>query len=208
MVSIKIDILAHIMTLSPIAPTPPYKALIFDCDGTLADTLPVHFQTWSKSLQAFGADISRDWYYTHCGTSAFEMLEMLQNQFGYEFDFHAVISERQIYYKTLINTIKEVQAVADIVRTHHGKVPMAVASGGERSVLESTLNTIQLRHFFDAVVSIDDVKKGKPEPDIFLLAAEKLSVAPEYCIVYEDSDGGIEAAKRAKMRVIDVRVLL
>ncbi|MBD2102832.1 HAD family phosphatase [Leptolyngbya sp. FACHB-261] len=197
----------NVANITAIAPTPPYKALIFDCDGTLADTLPVHFQTWSISLQAAGADISRDWYYQYCGTSAMEMLQLLKEAFGYQFNSEAVIAARQEHYHTLIHSIQEIQAVADIVRLHYGKTPMAVASGGERAVLEATLEAIKLRNFFDVVVSVNDVERGKPEPDIFLLASQRLGIAPEDCLIYEDSEGGLEAARRAGIRSIDVRVL-
>jgi beta-phosphoglucomutase family hydrolase len=195
------------MVVSSISPPLPYKALIFDCDGTLADTLPVHFQAWSASLQAAGANISQNWYYQHCGISAEEMLQIFKDLFGYQFDSQLINVSRQKHYKSLINTIKEIQAVAEVARSHYGKVPMAVASGGERVVLEATLNNIGLHNLFDVIVSVDDVKNGKPEPDVFLLASQRLGVAPEDCIVYEDSDQGLEAARRAGMRSIDVRIL-
>lgn len=135
-------------------------------------------------LQAIKVEISKDWYYKYCGTSAEEMLQIFKDLFGYQFDLESVIAKRQKHYQLLVNTVTEVRAVAEIVRSHHGKMPMAVASGGERIVLEATLNNIGLRHFFDVVVSIDDVERGKPEPDIFLLASERLGVALQDCIVY------------------------
>lgn len=184
-----------------------YKALIFDCDGTLANTLPVHFQAWSASLNNFGAKLTEEWFYQHCGTSALEMIELLNSQFYYELDSALVNAERKKCYQSMIHTVEEIQGIAEIARANYGKVPMAVASGGEGAIVQATLEVLKLRHLFDTVVSVDDVNRGKPEPDIFLLAAKRLGVAPEDCIVYEDSDSGLEAAQRAGIRFVDVRAL-
>lgn len=123
------------------------------------------------------------------------------------FDSAPVNAERKKYYQSMIHTVEEIQEIAEIARANHGKVPMAVASGGDSTIVEATLEVLKFRHLFNTVVSVNDVSKGKPEPDIFLLAAKRLRVAPEDCIVYEDSDSGLEAARRARMRFVDVRVL-
>jgi beta-phosphoglucomutase-like phosphatase (HAD superfamily) len=101
-----------------ITPAPPYTALIFDCDGTLADTLPVHFQTWSVTLKSFGVDLTEEWFYKHCATSAVEMIQLLNTLFDYQLDTGLVNIDRQRRYQSLIQTIKEIQAVAEIVRTN------------------------------------------------------------------------------------------
>lgn len=184
-----------------------HKALIFDCDGTIADTLPLHFQAWAATLQSFGADISQDWYFQNCGTSAIAMIQRLNQQFGYQLAADAVNTARQQYYRQLIPTVKPIRAIADIVQMNYGELPLAVASGGEQSIVEATLKAVGLRPFFQTVVSIDQVNQGKPAPDLFLLAAQQLGVAPGDCLVYEDSPEGLEAAQRAGMTAIDVQVL-
>jgi len=193
--------------LALIAPPEPYSALIFDCDGTLADTMPGHFAAWVAALRAGGGDITEDRFYQNAGVTSAAIIEALNRDFGYALDIPATVEAKEKMYVEGLHEIVEISAVADIARAHAGKIPMAVASGGLRSVVHATLDAIGLRPLFDAVVTAEDVVHGKPAPDIFLRAAELLGVAPEDCIVYEDGDPGIVAARAAGMRVIDVRVL-
>ena len=190
-----------------IAPPEPYKALIFDCDGTLADTMPGHFAAWVSALRAGGGDITEERFYQNAGVTSAAIIEALNQDFGYGLDVHNTVEAKEKMYVEGLHEVEEITAVADIARTHAGLVPMAVASGGLRSVVHATLDAIGLRPLFQAVVTAEDVTHGKPAPDIFLKAAEMLGVAPADCIVYEDGDPGIVAANAAGMRVIDVRVL-
>lgn len=195
------------MDTRKIAPPEPFAALIFDCDGTLADTMPGHFAAWVAALRAGGGDISETQFYSLAGVTSAEIIDRLNREHGYTLDIPETVERKEQLYVDALHSIKEITAVADIARAYHGKVPLAVASGGLRSVVHATLDTIGLRPLFDAVVTADDVSHGKPAPDIFLRAAELLGVAPEGCIVYEDGDPGIAAAQAAGMRVVDVRVL-
>lgn len=190
-----------------IAPYPPYSALIFDCDGTIANTLPVHCQIWLGVFRSLGAEVSEPWYYDRTGLSAHELIQSFNQSFGYTIEPSMVEAERQQQFTNLIHQVQAVEAVAAIARSHSGKVPMAVASNGQKSIVEPTVEAIGLRSLFDTIVTLDDVRNGKPDPDLFLLAAERMGVEPYDCIVYEDSDAGLEAARRAGMRWIDVRIL-
>lgn len=190
-----------------IAPVPPYAALIFDCDGTIADTLPVHFQSWQAAFGSYGATLPEDWYHDRTGSTAAEFIQDFNQTFGYAIDQQTVDAERQQHFTRLIHQVRAVPAVAAIAQSNYGNVPLAVASNGQRSVVESTIEAIQLRPLFQTIVTLNDVQFGKPAPDLFLLAAERIDAAPADCIVYEDSDLGLEAAHRAGMRSVDVRVL-
>lgn len=193
--------------LAQIAPPEPFSALIFDCDGTLADTMPGHFTAWVAALRAGGGDITEERFYSLAGVTSAAIIEILNQEHGYALSVPETVEAKEKLYVNALHEIQEIKAVADIARAYHGKVPMAVASGGLRGVVHATLDTIGLRPLFDAIVTADDVVHGKPAPDIFLEAAKRLGVPPADCIVYEDGDPGIVAAHAAGMRVIDVRVL-
>ena len=190
-----------------IAPPQPYAALIFDCDGTLADTMPGHFAAWVAALRAGGGDISEERFYQNAGVTSAAIIDALNRDFGYGLDISETVEAKEKLYVGGLHEVAEIKAVADIARAHAGKVPMAVASGGLRSVVHATLDAVGLRELFSAVVTAEDVVHGKPAPDIFLRAAALLGVAPENCVVYEDGEPGIIAARAAGMRVVDVRVL-
>jgi beta-phosphoglucomutase-like phosphatase (HAD superfamily) len=190
------------LTVTPVA---PYQALIFDCDGTLADTLPAHYQAWARALRERGIELERSWYHAHCGVSAADFIELIDRRHGGGIDRAALDADRIALYRSLVPSIEEIAAVADVARAHAGRVPMAVASGGLRALVEATLTALGLLPVFDAVVTIEDVPHGKPAPDLFLHAAQRLGVPAAACVVYEDSDQGVQAARRAGMRVVDIR---
>ena len=195
------------MDITRIAPPQPYKALIFDCDGTLADTMPNHYKAWAASLQSFGADLTEENFYRMGGWPNKAIIDDLNREFGYGLDIERTQEDKERRYVEMLHSVQEIEAVADIARAHHGQVPMAVASSGMGQVVHQTLTATGLISLFDVIVTADDVTHGKPAPDLFLLAAERLGADSADCIVYEDGDPGLEAARRANMRAIDIRVL-
>ncbi len=190
-----------------ILPPEPFKAIIFDCDGTLADTMPTHVKAWVATYQSFGIDITEAPFFEMGGLPNRAIIETLNEKFGYQLEVEKTQGNKESRFLELLHTIEEIKAVADIARQYHQKVPMAVASSGLGRIVYQTLTTTKLFDLFDVVVTADDVIHGKPSPDLFLLAAARMNVAPEDCIVYEDGDPGLEAAARAGMRAVDVRIL-
>ena len=184
------------------------EGLIFDCDGTLVDTMPIHFKAWSSTTKVHGLVFPEDRFYALGGVSPFEVLRILSSEQGVEVDPEAVTREKESRYMELIAEADEIPQVMQIVRENHGKIPMAVASGGTPETVEGILDHCGIRHYFDAIVTSEDVEKPKPAPDTFLEAARRINVAPEKCRAYEDADMGIRAIIAAGMEPVDVRKML
>jgi beta-phosphoglucomutase family hydrolase len=183
------------------------KALIFDCDGTLADTMPLHWRAWQVVTKRYGLNFPEERFYELGGVPSRDILKMLSEEQGRALDPIAASKEKEAVYLPLMNQVQEVRVVANIAREHYGVIPMAVASGGIREHINEVLTHLGLRHLFQAVVTSEDVKRQKPAPDIFLEAARRLGVDARFCRGYEDTDLGLQAIRAAGMDAVDVRPL-
>jgi beta-phosphoglucomutase family hydrolase len=181
------------------------KALIFDCDGTLVDSMPWHFKAWRDTLHRYGILFSEERFYALAGTPIKKIIELLAAEAGKKVDVDQIAEGKEEYYYTLIPKISPKKQVLQVVIKNLGKLPMAVASGSSRASVTETLKYLGALSWFNTLVCAEDVERHKPAPDIFLEAAKRLDIAPEYCRVYEDSPLGIEAAHRAGMKAVDVR---
>jgi beta-phosphoglucomutase family hydrolase len=184
------------------------QGIIFDCDGTLADTMPLHWRAWQAIAERHRLQFPEDRFYSLGGVPSRDILRMLAAEQGLTLDHLAVAREKEAEYLPLIAQVEPINAVVGVARQNHGKIPMAVASGGTRRVIEQVLEHLNLRQLFTAVVTSEDVAKQKPAPDIFLEAARRIGVPPQFCRAYEDTDLGLKAIRAAGMEAVDVRTLV
>jgi len=147
------------------------------------------------------------WYFERVGLALTDLLGEVSTKLGASPDAARVAMEHPQLYLSRLAEIEEIKVVADVARGHAGTVPLAVASSGQPSLIYSTLQAVGLVELFREIVTIADVRNGKPAPDLFLEAARRLQVPPELCVVYEDSAEGLEAARRAGMRAVDIRTV-
>jgi HAD superfamily hydrolase (TIGR01509 family) len=194
-------------SVEELQPRPEHVALLFDWDGTLADSQYANFLSIRDALRTSGLDIDQEWFDTRTGVSTREMVALVAELAERDVDVDAVAAERDTRYLERLSTVGEVGHIADLLRREHGTRRTALATGGGARTVLPTVDALELRPYFDAVVTREDVEKGKPSPDIFLRAAQLLDADLAGCLVYEDSDEGIEAAHAAGMDVIDVRAL-
>ena len=181
------------------------EALIFDCDGTLVDTLPIYASAWAHGFQPSGQAMQRDWYLERAGHSEHALMDQFDADHGVTVDREQVIDLMRQRFLMDLAAVQEITAVAGLARTHRGTLPMAVASGGSRQIVSACLEATGLTKLFETIVTIEDVTRPKPAPDLFLEAARRLGIAPSRCCVFEDSPQGLEAAQNAGMHAIDVR---
>ncbi|HXJ55123.1 MAG TPA: HAD-IA family hydrolase [Verrucomicrobiae bacterium] len=183
------------------------QGLIFDCDGTLADTMPLHWLAWSKVTARHGIHFTEERFYELGGVPSRDILAMLQVEQGLSIDPLAIAKEKEHAYLELMHQVGPVEEVVAIARQHERLLPMAVASGGLKPVIEQVLVHIGIRHLFQAIVTSEEVARQKPAPDIFLEAARRLDVDPRRCRAFEDTDLGLSAIRAAGMDAVDVRLL-
>lgn len=196
------------MAWSPPAQT---TGLIFDCDGTLADTMPIHFTSWTAMLRAHGLAFPEAQFFAFAGMPSHRIITRLADEQGRAFspdEVAAMVKEKERGYLERLAAVGPVPVVLEVARRFRGVLPMAVASGGEGWVVRRTLEAIGAGDWFGAVVGAEDTARHKPEPDVFLEAARRLGVAAPGCVVFEDSDLGLEAAVRAGMLGVDIRTWL
>ncbi|KAK1184362.1 HAD family phosphatase [Streptomyces sp. NBS 14/10] len=181
--------------------------LLFDWDGTLVDSQLANYRAMAATLAAEQIDLEQQWFDARTGLSSADLIETLATERFLQLPrpVSELVAECDTHYLRDAHTVRPHPSIQAVVERAAGSIPMAIASGSTRSMIDAVLFHQPFRDAFDLVVTRDDVERGKPAPDIFLTAAAKLGAAPSDCLVYEDSDEGIAAANAAGMRVIDVR---
>jgi HAD superfamily hydrolase (TIGR01509 family) len=182
--------------------TPPeklYAGYIFDCDGTLADSMPLHYRAWADTVEKHGGQMPEELFYALGGWPSDKMVEFLNERFGTSLDPQIVATEKELLYVERIAMIQPIREVAEFARQVATFAKVSVASGGILPVVTRTLEAIGFKGFFPVIVTTEQVKRGKPFPDMFLESAHRMNVHPSECLVLEDSTAGFEAASEAGM---------
>jgi beta-phosphoglucomutase family hydrolase len=176
-----------------------FKAYLFDCDGTIADSMPLHYQAWKKALDEHNCEFSEQLFYDWGGVAVADVIARLNKMHQLNMPIAEVSDRKESFYLGNLPRLQAIPEVVEHITANHGRIPLAVVSGSTRASVSSSLSALNLLHRFETLVCAGDYKKGKPDPEAFLLAAERLGVPPESCLVFEDADLGIQAATAAGM---------
>jgi len=187
-------------------PPGDFAGYIFDLDGTLVDTMPLHYRAWDEAMRAVGlkCPLDEELFYSLGGVPTLKVAELIAKHYGLTIDPHAVFDHKESLFKALQKDAKLIEPVVEFARRVAQTHPTAIASGGPRDIVRGMLELTGLAPLFKVVVTPEDVVHGKPHPDMFLLAARKIGVAPEKCLVFEDAEPGMQAAVAAGMQYVKV----
>jgi len=186
---------------------PGIKGLIFDLDGTLADTMPLHFKSWKIACRKYGADLDTSFLRKHTGSPGWLIADEIIKKYNLDgsVTIDQIIDTKLIEFYKDQPLVKPIFPVVEIVKKYHGLLPMSVGTGGHREAVERTMEITDIRKYFEIIITANDVSNFKPHPETFLKCAEQMNVDPEFIEVFEDGDQGIEAALTAGMQATDVR---
>lgn len=185
-------------------PAGEFRAYLFDCDGTIVDSMPLHYEAWKEALAKWGCPFDEKLFYSWGGRPTVDIVASLNELNGLQMPPEEVAHEKELLYFELLPTLQVIPEVVEIINARQGQIPFAVVSGGKRESVVRSLKIVHLEDRFETMVTADDYKNGKPAPDCFLMAAERLGIAPEHCLVFEDTETGIRAATAAGMKTVKV----
>lgn len=183
-------------------PAGDFRAYLFDCDGTIADSMPLHYKAWKKALAEYSCTYDEDLFYAWGGKPVRKIIADLNEMHGLNMPVDALAEHKERCYHAQLPQLKAIPEVLEHIEAQHGRIPFAVVSGSRRASVVGSLTALGLLDKFDVLVCAEDYKHGKPAPDCFLMAAQKLGIAPESCLVFEDTDLGIQAATAAGMKSV------
>ncbi|MEV4844266.1 HAD family phosphatase [Micromonospora matsumotoense] len=187
-------------------PLPPgdFRAYLFDCDGTIVDSMPVHHLAWRAALDEWGCDLPEDLFYAWGGRPVADIVVDLNARHGLAMPVDVVARRREDAYQSFLPQLTAVPGVLAHIERAHRRVPFAVVSGSTRESVTASLSALDLLDRFDVLVCAEDYARAKPDPECYLLAARLLDVPPEQCLVFEDTDLGVAAATAAGMASVRV----
>ncbi|MGK5082917.1 HAD family phosphatase [Bdellovibrionota bacterium FG-1] len=181
-----------------------FDALLFDLDGTLADSMEIHNQAWIATLQELGYPMTHAILQEYAGIPNPKTTELFNERFGWSLDPHTISIDKESRFLKNVQRVRPIHEVLEIARKHHLTKAMAIVSGGSKDLVRRILAALQIEDLFPVRICAEDTPRGKPHPDPFLFAAHLLKVSPEKCLVFEDGEAGIQGAKEAGMGIVHV----
>jgi HAD superfamily hydrolase (TIGR01509 family) len=185
-------------------PAGDFRAYLFDCDGTVVDSMPLHYIAWTEALREWHCSFDEELFYSWGGMPPVEIVATLNKMQGLNMPVEAVADRKEHLYYEQLPQLKAVPEVLEHIEAMHGRIPFAIVSGSSRESIIKSLTTVQLLNRFETLVGSEDYERSKPAPDAFLVGAARLGMSPKDCLVFEDTAMGIQAATSAGMASVRV----